>query len=86
MFLKQKDYLYEIDKVKKILKENNFIKKRVFTRKVEYKNEDTTIYLARCFCNLKCNDMKKGEFCHKYNDLFITPDGKIRVCRLKILK
>ena len=83
LFLKQKDYLYEIDKVKKILKENNFIKKRVFTRKVEYKNEDITIYLARCFCNLKCNDMKKGEFCHKYNDLFITPDGKIRVCRLK---
>lgn len=83
LFLKKKDYLYEIEKVKQILKDNNFVKKREFTRKVEYKNGDTTIYLAKCFCNIECNDIKKGEFCNKYNDLFITPDGKIRICRLK---
>lgn len=83
LFLKEKDYLYELDKVRKILIEKNFIKKRVYTRKVEYKKGDTTIYLARCFCNVKCQNIKKGEFCHKYNDLFITPDGKIRICRLK---
>lgn len=83
LFLKNKEYLYELSKVEKILENNSFQEKSKYIRKTEYIKDDNIVYLAKCFCNLQCENMKKGLFCNKYNDLFITSDGKIRICRLK---
>lgn len=82
LFLKQKDYLYEINNLENILLSYGFSKSNEYIRKVEYTKQNTKIYLAKCFCNIDCAPQSKKEFCNKYNDLFLSPDGKINLCRL----
>lgn len=83
LFLYSKDYWYEVEKIKSKLLHLEFIKTNEYVRKIKYEKEGSQIYIAKCFCNLKENTGYNGKHCNMYNDLFISPDGKIQLCRLQ---
>ena len=83
LFLYSKDYWYEVEKIRNKLLQLGFIKTNEYVRKIKYEKEGSQIYIAKCFCNLKENTGSNGKHCNMYNDLFISPDGKIQLCRLQ---
>ena len=83
LFLYSKDYWYEVEKVRSKLLAAGFIKTNEYVRKIKYEKEGAQIYIAKCFCNLEENTGASGKYCNMYNDLFISPDGKIQLCRLQ---
>lgn len=65
----------------------NFLLKRGFekipslTRKEKYSNGSVVVGLIKIFCAKACEMESPAEYCNKYNDLFVSPDGKIKPCR-----
>lgn len=82
LFLNNKEYLYPVEEFETRLKNKGFKKTRTYIRKIKYQKDKAQIYISRCFCNLKQNKQRFSAYCNKYNDLFISPDGKIQLCRL----
>lgn len=53
-------------------------------RKTKFSNtRDCYIYTTKCFCSRSLDFESPGDFCNKNNDVFITPEGNAKVCRLK---
>ena len=69
-----KEIIPIIERRKFFLKEENF-------RKSIYSNDDIDIILERCMCSVIADKKNKINTCKENNDLFITPDGKISLCR-----
>lgn len=65
----------------------NFLLKRGFekipslTRKEKYSNGSVVVGLIKIFCAKACEMESPAEYCNKYNDLFVSLDGKIKPCR-----
>lgn len=52
--------------------------------KEKYTNEESIVYLyKKCFYSRLLDFDSPDEFCNKNNDVFITPDGNAKVCRMK---
>lgn len=51
-------------------------------RKMLYSNGNHNIFLQRCTCSTVSEQNNKTESCKKYNDIFISQDGKVNLCRL----
>ncbi len=49
--------------------------------KQELTDGETTIVLSRIFCANAVLQIDPEKYCNKYNDLFITPEGSINICR-----
>lgn len=49
--------------------------------KQELTDGETTIVLSRIFCANAILQIDPEKYCNKYNDLFITPEGNINICR-----
>lgn len=64
-----------------ILKKLGFYIVKSEFRKNIYTNKKQIITLTRCTCSVVCDKANKKEACKNNNDLFITPDGKISLCR-----
>ena len=45
------------------------------------KNRDNKETLSKIFCAAASNRYDPNEYCNEYNDLFVSPDGKIKLCR-----
>ena len=73
-----------LEEIKKILLKMNF-KKDIINdvRKKYYLSEDKKekVYLTRIFCATASKHKNPGKFCNQHNDLFVSPDGKIKPCR-----
>lgn len=41
----------------------------------------TKVSISKIFCALAAGSDNPGDFCRDYNDLFVSPDGKIKPCR-----
>lgn len=53
-------------------------------RKTKFSNKkDSYIYTTKCFCSRALDFDSPSDFCNKNNDVFITPDGNAKVCRMK---
>ena len=62
-------------------KYNNKCSKCGWGEKNIYTNKKQIITLTRCTCSVVCDKANKKEACKNNNDLYITPDGKISLCR-----
>ena len=71
--------------LQKVLKSQNFKHLKLNNlydfRKNIYTNKKQIITLTRCTCSVVCDKANKKEACKNNNDLYITPDGKISLCR-----
>jgi molybdenum cofactor biosynthesis enzyme MoaA len=70
-----------LSKIEKILVENGFMKIPSKTRKIEYTNNLIKVSATKIFCAIADEKNDPGHFCKKNNDLFVSPDGKIKPCR-----
>lgn len=64
-----------------ILKKLGFYIVKSEFRKNIYTNKKQIITSTRCTCSVVCDKANKKEACKNNNDLYITPDGKISLCR-----
>lgn len=81
--LKQKNAkeFVPIHTLEPILKKLGFYIVKSEFRKNIYTNKKQIITLTRCTCSVVCDKANKKEACKNNNDLYITPDGKISLCR-----
>lgn len=73
-FISIEELLPLLEKKKFALKESDF-------RKKVYSNDDINIILERCTCSIVSEKKEKEKECNENNDIYITPDGKISLCR-----
>jgi len=67
--------------VEEILQKNGFFPIPTQTRKIAMCNGFTEVNLTKIFCAASADHETPGAFCHSNNDLFVSPDGKIKPCR-----
>lgn len=82
LFGYSKEYWYKAEEIRERLLDLGFKKTNEYIRKTKYVKDEAQIYIAKCFCDLEENRKKCGKYCNRYNDLYISPDGKIQLCRL----
>ena len=70
--------------VKRNLYENGFSNVPSITRKEIFSNGQISVRLTKIFCAIASEKEDCGEYCKKYNDLFVSPDGTIKPCRKSI--
>lgn len=46
-------------------------------------NDTSKVIIQRCLCNYIKERDDSNDYCQKFNDLFLTPDGQINYCRYK---
>lgn len=78
---KDSKYFYSIEKIKPILEKNEYVLIRNTFRKQVYSNKKNEIILARCTCTVASEFKSPGTICNENNDIYITLEGKIRLCR-----
>ena len=70
-----------LEYLREFLIKRGFEKIPSLTRKEKYSNGKVIVGLIKIFC-AKASEMNSpAEYCNKYNDLFVSPDGKIKPCR-----
>ena len=67
--------------MEEFLNRNGFSLVQSTPRKRYFSNGTITVGLTKIFCVLACEHASPGEFCKLHNDLFISPDGKVKPCR-----
>jgi len=82
LYTDKKEDIVKLEFVEEILQENNYkyyessnIAKKYMT------NGKIDVVLSRIFCANAEKHFNPAYYCNKYNDLFITPDGYINICR-----
>lgn len=50
-------------------------------RKKLFSNGIHNIFLQRCTCSIISEQSDKTELCKEHNDLYISQDGKVNLCR-----
>lgn len=56
------------------------------TRRSDYHNGSTLIGLSKIFCSSAEDKINPSNYCYENNDLFVTPNGKLKPCRLNNLE
>ena len=82
LYTDKKEDIVKLEFVEEILQENNYkyyessnVAKKYMT------NGKIDVVLSRIFCANAEKHFNPAYYCNKYNDLFITPDGYINICR-----
>lgn len=70
-----------LEYLRQFLTKRGFEKIYSLTRKERYSNGKVIVGLIKIFCAKACEMSSPAEYCNKYNDLFVSPDGKIKPCR-----
>lgn len=70
-----------LEYLRNYLLNNGFEKVPSLTRKEKYTNGKVMVGLIKIFCAKACETLSPADYCNKYNDLFVSPDGKIKPCR-----
>ena len=52
-------------------------------RKNIYSNGSHNVFLQRCTCSIVSEHSNKTELCKKHNDIYISQDGMVNLCRSK---
>ncbi len=70
-----------LEYLKNYLLNNSFVQIPSATRKEKFYNGKTEVGLIKIFCAKACETDNPADYCNRNNDLFISPDGKIKPCR-----
>ncbi|HCU05162.1 MAG TPA: hypothetical protein DIC51_02450 [Coxiellaceae bacterium] len=70
-----------IKEIEIFLIKNKFHKIPSETRKSKFSDGITEVGLTKIFCEMAADQIAPKKYCHEHNDLFVSPDGKIKPCR-----
>lgn len=70
-----------LEKIKSVFLKFGFRVFEEYNHKIELFNGKTKVILSKIFCAAADNRYEPDNYCNEYNDLFISPDGKIKLCR-----
>lgn len=73
-----------LDRIRSFIEQNGFVKIDSYTRKERFVNGNIEIGLIKVFCAATCDSGNPVNYCRYHNDLFVSPDGKIKPCRHNI--
>lgn len=84
LYTRKKEDIVKLEFVEEILLKNNYkyyessnVSKKYMT------NGKTDVVMSRIFCANAEKHFEPAYYCNKYNDLFVTPDGYVNICREK---
>ena len=81
LFSKNKEEIVPIYEIKKKLIELNFKVLEEYTHKIVLFDGTTKIILSKIFCAAANDRYNPNSYCNSFNDLFVSPDGIIKLCR-----
>lgn len=81
LFSNNKDEIVPLNEIQNILFSKGFKLKEQNLFKNILTDGETDIILSKIFCAMATEYYQPNTFCNANNDLFITPDGKIKICR-----
>lgn len=85
IFTECKTEKIEISYVTNLIKKLGFQKNRIGARSDEYFKDGVIVRISKILCENAKKEKNASDFCKNNRDLFITPDGKIDICREKNL-
>lgn len=81
LFSENKNEIVPLNEIQNILLEKGFKLKSQDLFKNTITDGETNIILSKIFCAMANDYYNPNSFCNNNNDIFITPDGKIKLCR-----
>lgn len=82
LYSQNKDQIVSIEEIANVLRDIGFKHRDISNiSKQELTDGETLVVLSRIFCSNANMQHDPESYCHNYNDLFITPEGKINICR-----
>ncbi len=81
LFSINKEEIVPLSEIQNILFSKGFKLKEQNLFKNTLTDGETDIILSKIFCSMATEYYQPNTFCNANNDLFITPDGKIKMCR-----
>lgn len=81
LFSENKKDIVSLEEIKSIFLELGFKIYEEYNHKIELYNGKTKIILSKIFCAAANSRYAPNNYCNLHNDLFISPDGKIKLCR-----
>lgn len=82
LYTDNENEIVKLEYLEKILVDENYRYKEGSNVSKKYMtNGKVDIVLSRIFCANAKKQFNPAYYCNKYNDLFITPDGYINICR-----
>lgn len=81
LFPRTSDTFIPIEKLKNLLLDHDFIVVNSNHRRTTLANKKVNITLTKIFCEIAQDYEEPSKFCKSYNDLFVSPDGNIKICR-----
>lgn len=82
LFSEKKEDIVDINEIASKLAKIGFKYKDISNiSKQELTDGETLVVLSRIFCSNATLQINPEKYCNKYNDPFITPEGKINICR-----
>lgn len=70
-----------IETLEPLLKKMNYEYKRSEFRKKIYEDDENCVFLIKCTCSEVSVYTKSGELCHNNNDIYLSMDGNLHLCR-----
>ncbi len=80
LYPKQSEWFIDIKNLEDFLEKNEFSKIGKW-RQREFDDGQIKIFSTKIFCSEASEKINSWKFCNKNNDLFLTPDGNIKICR-----
>ena len=81
VYPKNSKYYTSIYKIEPLIKQMGYKNIKDSFRKKLFSNGIHNIFLQRCTCSIISEQNDKTELCREHNDLYISQDGKINLCR-----
>lgn len=81
LFPKNSNGYVPLNELRSFLYELGFYDIPSSVRKEKYTNDLIEVGLTKIFCAKACEEESPADYCRSHNDLFVSPDGKIKPCR-----
>lgn len=81
LFSEDKKQIVPLYEIKENLLRLNFKVLEEFTHKIVMFDGNTKIILSKIFCAAANDRYNPNDYCNSFNDLFVSPDGIIKLCR-----
>ena len=81
MYQESDNKFIEIEKIEEKIKQLGYKLIKKSFRKKQYTNNNHNIFIQKCTCNIVSKAKDRALSCQQNNDIYITQDGKIHLCR-----
>lgn len=81
LFSEKQDEVVTSDEIKNVFLRFGFKLFEEYNHKIILFDGNTKIIISKIFCSAANNRYNPVDYCNQHNDLFLSPDGKIKLCR-----